>query len=232
MLLKPPSPATKASICATKLGCAESDLGLLAMSSGSLFAMRRSLWRPLAPHFGDDFVLPLRVIRARMLNRIDPRVVAATNLSQNRPSSMLRMKSRISSKDFRALLAHRDLLNPFRYGATAVALWSHKLLRWLIPYFLITLLATNACLLASPYFRAAFALQLAFYASAIVGFCLRNRRTRIPWSVPMSFCLVNFAALVGTIKALAGRASGIWQPERQPPRATDLASTAPSRVTK
>ncbi len=210
----------------------ESNLGLLAMASGSLFAMRRSLWQPLAPHFGDDFVLPLRVIRARMLNRIAPRVVAATNLTQNRPSSMLRMKSRISSKDFRALLAHRDLLNPFRYGATAVALWSHKLLRWLIPYFLIALLATNACLLASSYFRAVFALQLAFYGAALIGFCLRNRRTRIPWSVPMSFCLVNFAALVGTIKALAGRASGIWQPERRPPHAPDFRSAAASRVNK
>jgi cellulose synthase/poly-beta-1,6-N-acetylglucosamine synthase-like glycosyltransferase len=210
----------------------ESDLGLLAMASGSLFAMRRSLWRPLAPHFGDDFVLPLRVIRARMLNRVDPRVVAATNLSQNRPSSMLRMKSRIVSKDFRALLAHRDLLNPFRYGATSVALWSHKLLRWLIPYFLIALLATNACLLADPHFRAAFALQLAFYAAALVGFCLRDRRTRILWSVPMSFCLVNFAALVGTAKALAGRTSGLWQPERNPPYAPHFRSAAPSRVIK
>lgn len=210
----------------------ESDLGLLAVASGSLFCMRRLLWRPLPPQQGDDFVLPLRVIRSGMINRMDPHIIAFTNLSQNRASSMLHMKSRIIAKDFSALLAHRDLLNPFRHGATAIALWSHKLLRWLVPDFLITLLVTNACLLGHLFFRTALAFQCAFYLAALVGFLLRDRQPRIPWSIPMSFCLVNFAALLGTAKALTGRASGVWQPDREPSQFPDFRSQAPSRVPK
>jgi len=210
----------------------ESERGLLAMASGSLFAVRRSLWQPLAPNFGDDFVLPLRVLRAGMINRIDSRVIAFTHLSQTRAASMLRMKSRIVSKDFSALLAHRDLLNPFRYGAASIALWSHKLLRWLVPYFLLSLLASNMLLLARPNFRLFLCLQVAFYAAAAVGFVSGSSRSRLPWHVPMSFCLVNFAALVGTAKAFAGRTSGIWKPERKTARAGNFNSDAPSRVIK
>lgn len=210
----------------------ESELGLLAMASGALFAVRRALWQPLAPHFGDDFVLPLRVIRAGMTNRIDSRVVAFTNLSQISTSGMLRMKSRIISKDFSALLAHRDLLNPLRYGSASVALWSHKLSRWLVPYFLLALFASNALLLAHPHMDAFFYLQVAFYAAALIGFASRNRRARLPWQAPMSFCLVNFAALVGTARALAGHSSGVWEPERRPAAATNFGATAPSRVIK
>jgi glycosyltransferase involved in cell wall biosynthesis len=210
----------------------ESNLGLLAMASGSFFAVRRSLWQPLAPHFGDDFVLPLRVLRAGLFNRVDARVISVTDLSQTGPASMFRMKCRIISKDFRALLAHRDLLDPFRYGATAVALWSHKLMRWLVPYFLVALLAANGQLLGRGVFRDFFLLQLAFYAAAVIGLCAGARRNRLPWTVPMSFCLVNFAALVGTLIALAGRSSGAWKPERRPSQALDIHSSSPSRVIK
>jgi cellulose synthase/poly-beta-1,6-N-acetylglucosamine synthase-like glycosyltransferase len=210
----------------------ESERGVLAMASGSLFAMRRSLWKPLAPHFGDDFVLPLQVIRAGMSNRIDARVLVVTDLAQNRPRSMLRMKARIIGKDFRALLAHRDLLNPVRHGGVAVALWSHKLLRWLIPYFLLALLASNSFLLHRPLFRGLFAPQASFYAFAFVGFRFRSRPGRLVFSAPMSFCIVNFAALIGTLNALAGRVPGRWKPDRKAPPKVAFRPAAPPREVK
>jgi cellulose synthase/poly-beta-1,6-N-acetylglucosamine synthase-like glycosyltransferase len=211
----------------------ESERGILAMASGSLFAMRRALWRPLDPALGDDFVLPLQVARAGMKNRLDPRVAVVTQLAQNRAGSMLRMKTRIIGKDFRALLAHADLLDPFRYGAVAAALWSHKLLRWLVPYFLLGLFAGNAGLLGQPFFRAFFGLQAAFYTLSLAGFALRDGVGRRLWSVPMSFCLVNFAALLGTLRCLAGRTSGQWKPERKEPAAIRrFSAAAPPRGLK
>ena len=98
----------------------ESELGLLAMASGTLVAIRKPLWRPLDPAFGDDFVHPLRIAQAGMLNVLDERISVLTHLSQDSPASMLRMKLRIVSKDFRGLLAHRDLLNPVRHTALAI----------------------------------------------------------------------------------------------------------------
>jgi len=190
----------------------ESECGLLAMASGSLFAIRRSLWQPLDPTVGDDFVLPLSVTRAGLRNVIDDRVTAVTHLSQDSPASMLCMKIRIINKDLRALLIHRELLNPFRFGALSLGLWSHKLLRWLVPYFLLALIAGTIALIDSPFFQAVACLQAVFYGAALIGFLLS---TRASWcSVPASFCLVNLAALLGTLRCLTGRTSGKWQPVR------------------
>lgn len=208
----------------------ESDLGLLAMASGSLFAIRRSLWQPLDARFGDDFVLPLRVLRAGLVNRLDRRVVATTNLSQVSPAAMLRMKTRIIAKDFSALLAHRDLLNPVGHGRVAAALWSHKLLRWLVPYFLLVMFAANIALLSRLACRVLFAAQIAFYVASCFGYWARSRRGL--WSIPASFCLVNLAALVGTLKALAGRSSGAWKPDRSVSQAPDLRVSDATRVAK
>ena len=198
----------------TWLRAEESDRGILAMASGSLFAMRRSLWQPLPRELGDDFVLPLRVVLAGMVNRLEARAFVATPLTQNRAGSMLRMKSRIIRKDFRALLAHRAILNPLRYGSVAFVLWSHKLLRWFVPYFLIALLGASLALRHHPLPRALLAAQIVFYALAIAGVSRRDGRALAPFAIPASFCLVNLAALIGTARGLYSRGSGSWTPLR------------------
>jgi cellulose synthase/poly-beta-1,6-N-acetylglucosamine synthase-like glycosyltransferase len=198
----------------TWLRAKESDRGLLAMASGSLFAMRRDLWRPLNPHFGDDFALPLQAALGRMHTVLDPRAVAHTRLTQDSPNSMLTLKVRIVSKDLRALLAYPALLNPMRYGAVSVGLWSHKLLRWLVPYFLLALFVSCVFLGRAPFFGALLFLQLVFYSAAFAGFARRERAPAFPWSIPMSFCVVNAAALLGILKCLSGRTSGRWKTVR------------------
>ena len=175
--------------------------------------MRRKLWRPLNRELGDDFELPLRVAEARLRNVLERRAITVTRLSQVDVAAMFRLKVRIISKDFRALRRYGALLNPFAYGAMALGLWSHKLLRWLIPYFLLGMLACSA-LLSAPFYRAFFLLELGFCAVALLGFLGRGRTLRFPWSVPASFCIVNLAALLGVWKSLAGRGSGRWTPVR------------------
>jgi hypothetical protein len=139
------------------------------------------------------------------------------------------MKIRIISKDLRALLAHRALLDPLRHGALAASLWSHKLLRWLVPYFLLALVVANVALFDRPPFRLFLSLQAVFYCLALAGFSRRTRSMPFPWSVPASFCLVNLAALLGTLRCLAGRTSGRWTPERStsPPVREGAVAPAP-----
>lgn len=192
----------------------ESERGLLGMASGSLFLMRRPLWRPLDPNLGDDFVLPLEVIRAGFRNVLDPRVSARTHLGQSNPGAMFRMKMRIIRKDLHGLLKFRDCINPVRTGPIAVALASHKLLRWAVPYFMFGALLTNLFLLSNPIYMVFFWLQLLFYALAAAGYLLQLRRVRSPLSVLTSLCLVNLAALFGTVSCLWLRHAGQWETVR------------------
>jgi cellulose synthase/poly-beta-1,6-N-acetylglucosamine synthase-like glycosyltransferase len=201
--------------CETWLRARESEYSLLAMASGSLFAIRRTLWKPLDPNVGDDFALPLHVVLSGKRNVLDSRAVALTRLTQNRVGSMFKLKVRIVSKDLRALLSNGRILNPLHYGGLAVSLWSHKLLRWFVPYFLLALFTSNIFLCHVPFYRVVFLSQIMFYGTALVGLALRNTRIAFPISIPMSFCVVNFASLIGAAKCLVGRKSGSWKPVRE-----------------
>jgi cellulose synthase/poly-beta-1,6-N-acetylglucosamine synthase-like glycosyltransferase len=191
----------------------ESSLGILAVASGSFFAIRKSLWRPLDENLGDDFVCPLRVIEAGMRNILDARIIASTHLSQDSPKRFVGMKARIITRDFGALLAHRGVLNPARYGFAAIGLWSHKLLRWLVPYFLLTSLLTSLCL---PWRSgcAFLLLQIAFYTAAAAALLDAGRGQKKVLRLPLTFCLVNFAALQGTLNWCFGRTRAAWRTQR------------------
>jgi cellulose synthase/poly-beta-1,6-N-acetylglucosamine synthase-like glycosyltransferase len=192
----------------------ESDRGLLAMASGSLFAMRRLLWTPLDPNVGDDFVLPLRVAKAGFRNVLETRVSAATQLTQNQANSMLRMKMRIISKDLYGLLSNPACLNPFQVGPVAISLWSHKLLRWAVPYFLLGLFISNVFLARQKLYAFFLAAQLAFYLASAAGLLFRGLQSRFPLSALSSFCVVNFASLLGTLHCITSNRAGQWKTVR------------------
>ena len=196
------------------LRCEESDRGLLAMASGSLFSMRRLLWTPLDPNVGDDFVLPLRVAKAGFRNILETRVSAATQLTQNQAHSMLRMKMRIISKDLYGLLCNAACLNPFQVGPVAISLWSHKLLRWAVPYFLLGLFLSNIFLARQNFYSLFLVAQLTFYLVSVAGLLFRGLQSRFPLSAFSSFCLVNFASLLGTLHCITSGKAGQWKTVR------------------
>lgn len=193
---------------------AESDVGLLTVASGSLFSVRREIWKPLNPDVGDDFALPLASALAGYRNVVDERMGAVTRLTQVHPRTMFRMKMRIISKDLRGLLMNRRVLNPLTQGRVAIGLWLHKLLRWMVPYFLLAILACNLLLLARPGMQVVLAMQMLFYLVAFCCWRIGADRVRAPWSIALSFCLVNLAALAGTLHFAAGRRMGTWKPVR------------------
>lgn len=193
----------------------ESERGLLATASGWFFGMRRSLWKPLDANVGDDFVLPLQTALEGFRNVVDERIRVLSDFAAERPSSMFAMKKRIISKDLRGLFANRRALNPFSAGCVAIGLWSHKLLRWAVPYFMAGLLLSSAFLIADWLFLAFLCLQLAFYAAAAGAYWVGGARARLPWSIPLSFCIVNGAALAGTLHFATRRTVGRWKPTRQ-----------------
>jgi hypothetical protein len=93
---------------------------------------------------------------------------------------------------------------------------SHKVLRWLAPFFMIAMLATSLLLWRLPLFRIASLLQLTFYLLAAIGWVLQNRQRNFTlFSIPFYFCLVNAASLAGCLKCLRGDLSGVWTPPRQ-----------------
>lgn len=191
----------------------ESDRGLLAVASGSLFAIRRSLWQPVPASLGDDFFLPLTVVMAGCRNLLEPGAVVLTTLSQNGLRSLLSMKLRIISKDLLALISNPSVLNPFRTGSVAISLFSHKLVRWFVPYLLVLMFIANL-LMRSSWARVTLLMQICFYLLATLGALAERRWFNPLLMVPASFCAVNLAAAVAIVQCLLGRTRGKWEPVR------------------
>ncbi len=193
----------------------ESEIGILTMGSGSIMAVRQELFEPLDPDVSEDFVLPIRAAMQGSRTVFDPQSTASLKLFQDQPLDMFRTKVRTILLDTRSLFLFREILNPFRFPLFSWGLVSHKLLRWLVPYFLIILFFLNFFLLNYPLYVLILTTQITFYTLAIIAYFLqsRSKMCRI-LNIPFSFCLVNLASLVGVACFAIGKKAGKWIPVR------------------
>ena len=116
---------------------------------------------------------------------------------------------RIAVGSFRAL---RELSQVPLTPIACLSFFSHKFLRWVLPFLLIGLLVSNFFLLDEAIYRAALAAQGAFYLWAGVGFLFRERGRRLPLALLCYFLVaINVAFLVGFLRFLSGRRETAWQ---------------------
>jgi cellulose synthase/poly-beta-1,6-N-acetylglucosamine synthase-like glycosyltransferase len=191
-----------------KLRRLESDLGLLAVVAGACFALRRSAFVPMDPAIGEDCIVPLDVARQGL------RVVHATAAvahDEFDPDSAvtLRRRIRMTLRNWQGTWSRAALLNPLQHPGYAFALWSHKLLRWLSPVFLLTAtVASVALLIRQPGVLSILAAApfAGLFGLAGCGWLLARRDRRFPGAgAAYSFLLANTAFLIGLWRALAGQ---------------------------
>lgn len=191
----------------------ESTIGSIFAADGTLYAIRRELYVPISdPAQADDIAITTRVVLQGRRLLFDPEAVAYEEVPFE-GALELRRKVRVTNHSVRALLNLGSAL--WRSGFYSVELLSHKLVRHLVPFFLLALLAASAVLApVFPLFVLALAAQLGCYALAAAGFLLRHHRVgRLKLlSVPFYFCLVNLAALLGVIGIMRGRRVREWAP--------------------
>jgi cellulose synthase/poly-beta-1,6-N-acetylglucosamine synthase-like glycosyltransferase len=180
---------------------AESDLGILATASGQALLVRRELFRPLPARYGDDCIMPLD-IRLQAYRVVQDRDAIVYDTMPHSIEGELRARIRMTARNWTGTLSRPALLNPFLYPLTAWSLVSHKLLRWLTPFFLGVVFLSSASLAARGGSPALFWLQVAFYTSALIGWGLaRTHRPAGIFGYPFSFCLANVGFLLGMVKA-------------------------------
>lgn len=192
----------------------ESRFGSVVGGDGAIYAVRRRLYEPMAADALSDFVNPLQVVRAGYRCIYDPRAVSYEEAAASFEKEY-RRKVRIVNRAWRAMMSLRSMLNPVRYGWFSIKLWSHKVLRWLVPAFMASVFVLNILLIAEDKIYVAILLmQLLFYATAWIGHLTRGRKQPLFVRIPYYFCLVNAAAAVGIIEAISGKAYTTWTTAR------------------
>ncbi len=193
----------------------ESLLGSVVGGDGAIYSVRKALYRPMSADALSDFINPLQVVGQGKRCVYEPKALSVEEVAGSF-SKEFRRKVRIVNRGWRAVWRQRAMLNPVRFGWFAVKLWSHKVLRWLVPFMLILLFISNLFLLSEgPLYLLALVLQLAFYGLAVVGFINRDNDSQpAVLHVPYYFCLVNYAGAMGLIEGFLGKSYVTWTTAR------------------
>jgi cellulose synthase/poly-beta-1,6-N-acetylglucosamine synthase-like glycosyltransferase len=190
----------------------ESRLNMLVGANGALFAIRRHLFVPLPPDgIVEDFLIALNVRAAGARVIYEPEAVAWEDVA---PSSRheFRRRVRIGAGNFHALRHTWQLLSPTA-GAVSLALWSHKVCRWLVPPALVSAQISAALLSREPLYAAAATIGVLLAALAAVGHRLERRARRwAPATIPYYFLSMNVALALGLIAFVRGTQTAVWTP--------------------
>lgn len=200
----------------TFLKQAESDACSLIGASGCLYAVRRSAYRPMYAEACSDFLICTIVYEQGLRSVYEPRAVCTEDTNRQTDKEM-RMRVRVISQTFTDLWRNRRMLNPFRSGFYAVELVSHKVLRYGVPLFLLTIFMSNALLMPhAPFFELLFLAQTAFYGLAFIGWAFEKAGARLGvFAIPHYFVLANLASVLGFYKFLRGERYASWEPIRE-----------------
>ena len=196
------------------LRMAESSLGSLIGVSGCLYAIRRDAYRAIPPELISDFVTAMVVREQGLRTILEPGAVCYED-TLDQPDRELSMRVRVGVRSLVALAAQKRFLNPFRFGAFAWQLWSHKLLRYLSPVFWMIALLANAALALQGRYLWLLIMQLALLLSGAIGFTpLREMANSRLLSKPYYFLLTNLASAVSLFRFLRGERMVTWTPLR------------------
>jgi cellulose synthase/poly-beta-1,6-N-acetylglucosamine synthase-like glycosyltransferase len=162
------------------------------------------------------FVAPLQLLERGYRTAYEPEALAFVDRPAPNIKDEIRRRSRICLRGLRGLLYMRHLMNPFKYGLVALSLISARLLRWLVPFFLIVLLISNVFLINSPFYALTLLLQGVFYSTGVVSFfvALKGYPLSLPFCIPLYFCVLVWSATVGLKRLLAGETGQTWQTRR------------------
>jgi cellulose synthase/poly-beta-1,6-N-acetylglucosamine synthase-like glycosyltransferase len=187
----------------------EGRLGATLTASGAIYAIRRSCFVELAKDtILEDLMIPMQARKQGFRVVYDPEAVAIDFAASSVAGEFTR-RVRLAVGSFRAL---GDLLRIPLKGFALVAFVSHKLLRWIVPFLLLTMLASSCLLLSSPLYRAALVTQVIFYLWAGMGFLFEQQVSKVRFGLLGYFLLaMNLAFLVGFWRFLFSRRDAIWQ---------------------
>lgn len=219
MVYKAPDGSLTGDGCSTymsyenRLRAYETKMGSIVGVDGGVDATRRSIYVPMNADQLPDFVQPLQVREQGLRVVYEPRALLYEDALAE-VEDEFRMRVRVGLRAFHAIKEKSALLNPFRFGLYSWQLFSHKVLRYLAPLFMLSALVTNLPLAysGSVFWQAVLAGQILFYAQALLGHVLRHKSPPRFIGLIYYLCVVNLASGIAFVQFLMGRKQVIWKP--------------------
>jgi cellulose synthase/poly-beta-1,6-N-acetylglucosamine synthase-like glycosyltransferase len=198
----------------------ESAITSLIGVCGCMYAVRKSAYVPLYHEACSDFLVATMMVRQGLRAVYEPEAVCVEEPNA-KAHKELAVRVRIITQTLADLWRNRDVLNPFLKGFYAVQLLSHKVMRYLVPLFLILVLITSGFLaLHSVVYSVIFMAQVCFYLASTAGAVLVRLGVNSRWlALPHYFVITNVACLIALFCLLRGERYVKWEPVRERPAA-------------
>ena len=193
----------------------ESRIGASTGMSGSFYAVRKEFCHPFYPSMSNDFYIPLRTVMQGYKAILDPQVKGYYSTSGD-PLDEFKRKTRTIVHGIEVLSKFKAVLNPFKYGFYSIQIISHKLLRWLVPYFLTIIFITNILIVSKGYiYLVFFVAQLCFYLIALAVHFRPELNNNPVSKISYFFTLTNISILVSWYKYWTGERFLRWEPTKR-----------------
>ncbi len=194
----------------------ESRVGSISANDGKLYAIRKILFTPVPDSVTDDLYQCLSIVSMGYQFVFEPAAIARVRTPSRNAAHEIRRRRRIVSRSLNGISLMRKVFNGLQFGQFSFGLLVNKVLRRLLPFFLIGFFLSS--LLLGYYHRVwagIAAIQTLFYLVAIlfIFFPAGSLPSRI-CSPFFYFTLGNYATLLGVIDYFRGNLPTGWEPEK------------------
>lgn len=187
----------------------ESATGSVVGATGAIYAIRKNLFKPLPDEtLLDDVLVPLNVAEQGMRVIFDGAATAFDTIS-NKIGNEWKRKTRTLAGNWQLLSLNTNLINPLS-SPLWWRLFSHKISRLLVPFFL-TILIVSSFQESGIFPRMVLWIQTIVYLSAVLGHFVPSVRKYIGLGLTYFFCVLNLAAFVGWCKWITGKTETGWK---------------------
>jgi len=200
----------------------ESSICSLIGVCGCMYAVRKSAYVPLYHEACSDFLIATMMVKQGFRAIYEPRAVCMEEPNKE-ANKELAVRVRITTQTISDLWRNRSMLNPIWHGFYSIELLSHKVMRYLVPFFLLLILISSGLLaINSRLFVVLLVGQLIFYFVALLSFLAERAGIKTYWfAFPQYFLITNFASLFALMKLMRGERYVRWDPVRTVPASGD-----------
>ncbi|MEA9355700.1 glycosyltransferase family 2 protein [Bacteriovorax sp. PP10] len=193
---------------------AQSKLYTLTGAVGCINAFRRRLYHVLPPNIIEDFTEPLMIVAQNYRIVYEEEAVSYERTTQ-KPSQEFKMRVRVIRGGMKGFIYAFRKLNFKEHRLVLFQLFGHKVLRWLMPVFLILLFIVNLLSFIFNHNMAADFLMMAqfiCYAIALVGMMWKPPGIiGKVFSIPAYFVIINAASLKALLLTLTTDLEATWE---------------------
>jgi len=194
----------------------ESKIGSCVGADGAIFGIRKGLYKPLKETDINDLVIPLSIVRQGYRGILKENAHCIESTAGDIAGEYQR-QVRITNRSLRAIFSNADMINPLNGGIFSFFLVSHKLMKYLVPFFLVGLFVSSFGLISSgSIYTVTFVAQCCLFA-IVLGYRWKGNTAFPPRFLAFisDFMIINAAVLQGWLKYMRNERTTTWSPTRR-----------------